>query len=208
MPINYASLAKTVTRLLKADGIPVALRRVTPGVYDPAAGVPTGDTTAVLPTVGVWVAQTADYQVTGRGVGGVVRVSDILSSDRTMVLDGSVAPQLNDKLIVPGSVTSPLVMSPDPDFPDALEGVDYTETITGSGGTLPYVWTAVGVPSWATVAVSVDTTTWTISGTPPMNEEMDAVVLTLTDGEPWQILSIVIIKPALIPIAYRCVVRK
>jgi hypothetical protein len=107
MAINYARLAAVATKLLQpapvGAGMALALRRVTPGTYNPAAGTATGDTTTDLPTVGAWVAQSADYQVTGRGVGGVVRVSDVLSQDRTMVIDGSVAPQLEDKLMVAGA---------------------------------------------------------------------------------------------------------
>jgi hypothetical protein len=99
-------MAAVATKLLQpppaGNGMALALRRLTPGTYSPVTGLATGDTTTDLPTVGIWVSETADYQVTGRGVGGVPRVSDILSEDRTMLIDGSVAPQLSDKLIVPG----------------------------------------------------------------------------------------------------------
>jgi hypothetical protein len=76
----------------------------------------------------------------------------------------------------------PLAISPDTDFPDAPEGLLYTQTKTGSGGVLPYTWLETGIPSWATVTISGDTKTWTISGTAPMFTEMDTVVLTLTDS--------------------------
>jgi hypothetical protein len=75
-----------------------------------------------------------------------------------------------------------LDMEPSPDLPDAEEGVSYTETITGSGGVLPYVWGSTGVPVWATETISLDTTMWTITGMPPMSTEMDTIVLTLTDS--------------------------
>jgi hypothetical protein len=73
-------------------------------------------------------------------------------------------------------------MEPSPDFPDALEGAAYSQTITGSGGVKPYVWGATGIPGWATTTVSTDTTTWTIHGTAPMSTEMDTIALTLTDS--------------------------
>jgi hypothetical protein len=76
----------------------------------------------------------------------------------------------------------PLAISPDTDFLDAPEGLFYTQTRTASGGVLPYVWSATGIPSWASVTISSDTKTWTISGTAPMFTEMDTVVLTLADS--------------------------
>jgi hypothetical protein len=85
---------------------------------------------------------------------------------------GSVAP-----------TPDPLDMEPSSDFHDAVEGVAYTQTLTGSGGVKPYVWGATGVPSWATPPViSSDTTTWTIAGMPPMSTSMNTIAVTLTDS--------------------------
>lgn len=132
MPINYTRMAGIATKLLSpaplGNGVALALRRVVPGVFDPETQQSTGDVTVDLPTVGLWQTRSEDYQVTGRGVGGVARVSDVLSQDRGLVIDGSVEPTLTDKIIF--------------------------------------------------------------------------------EGEAWQILSIVVIKPTSVPIAYKMVTRK
>jgi hypothetical protein len=220
MAIDYNKMAGIATRLLspppKGNGMPVIVRRKVPGTYDPESGKITGETTVDLPAIGLWQARSADYQVTGRGVGGVAKVSDILSQDRQMIIaavnpDGStVAPLLTDKVVVPAPA-APLAMAPDANFTDAIEGVAYTATKTASGGTPPYKWSATGIPSWALPAVvSSDTTTWTIAGTAPMDTEMDTIILSLTDSsETWQILSEPkIIKPTTVAIAYVLAMRK
>jgi hypothetical protein len=214
MAIDYARLAKTATRLLspapKGSGFALALRRkAVPGSFDPATQRVTGTVTEDLPTIGAWLSRSADYQVTGRGVGGVAKVSDINSQDRMLIIDASVEPTLDDKIVIYDSPTS-LVMTPPPDFPDALEGADYVATIVASGGRPPYVWSVTGAPSWATITISDDTTTLTISGTAPVDTEMDIVAVTLSDTpQLWQILSEPkIIKPATIAIAYILATRK
>lgn len=132
MPINYNRMAGIATKLLspppKGSGMAIALRRIVPGTYNPETQTVSGGSTVDYPTIGLWQTRSEDYQITGRGIGGVVKVSDVLSQDRGMVIDGSVEPQLTDKIIV--------------------------------------------------------------------------------DGEAWQILSIVVIKPTTVPIAYRLVTRK
>jgi hypothetical protein len=219
MAIDYNKMAKIATRLLspppKGSGMPVIVRRKVPGTYDPESGKITGETTVDLPAIGLWQARSADYQVVGRGVGGVAKVSDVLSQDRQMIIaavnpDGStVEPLLTDKIVVPVPAVA-LTMTPDADFTDAIEGVFYTATKTAIGGTPRYIWSATGVPSWATVTISLDTTTWTLSGTPPMDTEMDTIVLSLADSsETWQILSEPkIIKPTTVAIAYVLTMRK
>jgi hypothetical protein len=219
MAIDYNKMAGIATRLLspppKGNGRAVALRRKVPGTFNPATQTVTGTTTTDLPAIGAWLSRSADYQVTGRGVGGVAKVSDIQSQDREMIMaavnpDGSkVEPLLDDKIVIDDS-TAALAMSPDADFADAIEGVAYAATKTASGGTRPYIWSATGIPSWATVTISLDTTTWTIAGMPPMDTEMDTIVLTLASTlELWQILSQPkIIKPTTVAIAYILQTRK
>jgi hypothetical protein len=83
----------------------------------------------------------------------------------------------------PPPVLDPLDMEPSPDFPDALEGEEYSETVAASGGIgPPYYWSATGVPLWCVETVSDDTTTWTVSGLAPMDTEMDVIALTLRDS--------------------------
>jgi hypothetical protein len=126
MPIDYNKMAAVATRLLspppKGNGMPIALRRKVPGTYDPETGKISGETTVNLPAIGLWQARSADYQVVGRGVGGVVKVSDIESEDRQMIIaavnpDGSiVVPQLDDKVVVEGQawqiLSEPKIVKP------------------------------------------------------------------------------------------------
>lgn len=51
--MNYASMAKTAKRLIKAMGKPVALTRPIPGVFDPVTGIETGSTTSTVIGSGV-----------------------------------------------------------------------------------------------------------------------------------------------------------
>lgn len=106
MPINYVRMAAIATKLLSpppvGSGMSVLLSRVVTATYDPVQGAQNSSEVNYFTTIGAWVAQSADYQVTGRGVGGVVRVSDVLSQDRTIVLDGSVEPTLSDLLLITG----------------------------------------------------------------------------------------------------------
>ena len=98
----YDDMAGVATELLTEFGMPIVLRRFNPGTYDDEGQVLVGSTTTDYPTIGLWQTRSQDYQITGRGVGGVVRVSDVLSEDRGMIIDGSVEPTLTDKIIVDG----------------------------------------------------------------------------------------------------------
>ena len=51
--MNYPSTRKKAERSIKKAGMTMTLRRVTPGVFDPAIGAETGGTTADYPCVGV-----------------------------------------------------------------------------------------------------------------------------------------------------------
>lgn len=120
MAIDYNRMAAIATKLLSppplGSGMPIALRRTTPGTFDPESGQNIGDSTTDLPTIGLWQSRSADYQITGRGVGGVARVSNIESQDRQMIIDGSVAPLLTDKVIVDGEtwqiLSQPKIIKP------------------------------------------------------------------------------------------------
>lgn len=126
MAIDYNHMAGVATKLLSpppnGNGMPIFLRRITPGTYDETIGKISGETTNDLPAIGLWQARSADYQVTGRGVGGVARVSNKLSEDRQMIIaavnpDGtSVVPQLDDKIIVDGQawqvLSEPKIIKP------------------------------------------------------------------------------------------------
>ncbi len=106
MAINYAKMAAICTRLLqpppKGNGTVINLLRKVPGSYNVETGIVSGAMTVVLPTVGIWLARSADYQITARGLGGVVKTSNVESQDRELLIDGSVAPQLDDKVVFEG----------------------------------------------------------------------------------------------------------
>lgn len=51
--MNYPSTRKKAERSIKKAGMTMTLRRVTPGVFDPAIGAETGGTTTDYPCVGV-----------------------------------------------------------------------------------------------------------------------------------------------------------
>jgi len=106
MAIDYNRMAKIATRLLqpppRGNGTVIHLLRTVPGTYDSETGLVGGASHQILQTVGIWLARSADYQITGRGVGGVVKTSNVESQDRELLIDGSVAPQLDDKVMFEG----------------------------------------------------------------------------------------------------------
>ncbi len=106
MAIDYNRMAKIATKLLqpppKGNGTVIQLLRAVPGAYNSETGLISGASNKVLSTVGIWLARSADYQITGRGVGGVVKTSNVESQDRELLIDGSVAPQLDDKVMFEG----------------------------------------------------------------------------------------------------------
>lgn len=62
---------------------------------------------------------------------------------------------------------------------DAVKSTPYSFTVTGSGGTTPYTWSATGLPS----SLSINSSTGVISGTPAANEVGSySIIITLTDN--------------------------
>jgi hypothetical protein len=102
MAIDFNAMAATATRLLTENGIPMAFRRRGAQVYDPTTGKAVDAGSQDLPTVGAFQRRSRFYQVTGRGVGGVQRVDNVLMQERTVIVGPAVEPQLNDLLVVNG----------------------------------------------------------------------------------------------------------
>jgi hypothetical protein len=65
-------------------------------------------------------------------------------------------------LTVTATSVTPLTISTS-SLPGAASGQPYSATLTASGGTTPYTWTATSLPSWLTLAAA----TGALSGTPP-----------------------------------------
>jgi len=93
---NYAELASIASELLAEFGQNVVLTRVSaPGVYDPATGVTTGETTTSITLKGA-MFNFGRNQTTERNA--LIQVGD-----RRLLLEaGSSAPQLTDAVLVDG----------------------------------------------------------------------------------------------------------
>lgn len=102
MPIDYNAMAATATRLLTENGVPMSLRRRQPVSFDSVTGTATENPPQDLPTRGAFQRISTFYQVTARGVGGVMKTDDVDSTDRQIVLDRSQLPQLDDLLVAAG----------------------------------------------------------------------------------------------------------
>jgi hypothetical protein len=63
-------------------------------------------------------------------------------------------------------------------LPDAVVGTLYSFTLTATGGTQPYVWSASGLPA----GLSIDSRTGTITGIPVLAERKHDVTLTVQAG--------------------------
>jgi len=72
--------------------MPMALRRVTAGTYDPVLGVTTGGTSADIPCLGIITGITDDY----------AKSFAVEANDRMAILDGAVTPLLSDLLLISG----------------------------------------------------------------------------------------------------------
>ena len=97
--INYQEMAATARRLLRENGTKMALRRTPQQTYDPSTGTAQSQPSVDLPTFGAFQRRSRFYQVTGRGVGGVQRVDNVLMQERTVIIDATQTPQLNDYLV-------------------------------------------------------------------------------------------------------------
>jgi hypothetical protein len=71
--------------------------------------------------------------------------------------------------------TSPVALSSTP-LPTAIVGDAYSATISASGGSAPYVFQEVNLPSWVTVTTTYDSVT--LSGTPTSSGTLDAPLQT------------------------------
>ena len=90
MAFNYASMASLVTEQLASFGMPMALRRVTAGTYDPVAGTTTGGTSADIACTGLTTKITTEY----------AKAFAVEANDRMAILDGTVAPLMTDLLVI------------------------------------------------------------------------------------------------------------
>lgn len=93
MAFDYAGMATLVTDQLAQFGMPMLLRRVTAGTYDPVSGTTTGGTSTDLAVTGLTTKITSEY----------AKAFAVEANDRMAILDGTVEPQMADLLVI-GSV--------------------------------------------------------------------------------------------------------
>jgi hypothetical protein len=76
------------------------------------------------------------------------------------------------------TVASTLVITTS-SLPVADPLIAYSVTLTATGGVAPYIWTATGLPTWATLS-----TAGVLSGTPPVIDQntSSTLVVTVTDS--------------------------
>jgi len=92
---------------------------------------------------------------------------------------------------------------------NGTEGAVYSATVSATGGSTPYHWSVSGLPAGLTYAVSTDTKTVTLSGTPTVGTAgLNNVAFTITDAagaaiSPTPILALTIgaAQVAVIPVA-------
>lgn len=98
--MNYPSTRKKAERSIKKAGSGMTLRRVTPGVFDPAIGAETGGTTTDYPCVGVIGAPEL------KGFGNVFEDGTLLQAGDIQVTLGAetlpVEPVAGDVLVIGG----------------------------------------------------------------------------------------------------------
>jgi len=93
----------------------------------------------------------------------------------TSIADASVSTSVPVSLPVEAS---PVALSPTSVLPTSIVGEPYSATISASGGSAPYVFQELNLPSWVTVTTTYDSVTF--SGTPTAPGTLDAQV-TVTD---------------------------
>ena len=102
------------------------------------------------------------------------------SNGGTVTASGFTADYPGAGCIVPSASSGPLSIAGPASLPAGTAGVAYSPTtVTATGGTGPYTWSAVGLPG----ALSIDSTTGTISGTPTTNTGSPfSLTVTVTDS--------------------------
>lgn len=83
----YDDMAETVTDLLTEFGQAITLTR-TSGVFDPVTGKDTSSTASDVSTIGIW--QTIR--------GTLIDGTRIRAGDKFLVIDGTQAPRMSDKI--------------------------------------------------------------------------------------------------------------
>ncbi|HVO60885.1 MAG TPA: Ig domain-containing protein [Terriglobales bacterium] len=138
-------------------------------VSDPSLVPPAVDTlhaldAAVTSNMALVTANCSWYGCTGFPVGSVDYVA---ASPTAVILD--VTATLDYSFL---TITTP-------SLPDAYQGVAYSMTLTGKGGTPPYMWTQTGLPT----GLSLNMTTGVISGKTTVASGAYPVTVTLTDNK-------------------------
>jgi hypothetical protein len=90
MTFDYTSMASVVTDQLAQFGMPMALRRVTAGTYDPVTGTTAGGTSSDIACTGLTTKISNEY----------AKAFAVEANDRMAILDGKVQPLMTDLLVI------------------------------------------------------------------------------------------------------------
>ncbi len=150
------------------------------------ATIPTGQVGVTYTTAIVGAGGTTPYlwSATGLPAGLVINpATGAISGSPKVSGTFNVAVTITDAIGATASTSYPLAVnaqlavSGPATMPAGVVGVPYSSTVTATGGTTPYAWSATGLPP----GLTINPTSGAITGTPKA-PGASAVVVTATDG--------------------------